>query len=107
MRSSALARAAALSCAAGLGCPASAQSTNAFPERVCNVRSFGAEGSRIFPDTTAFQKAIDDCAGKGGGTVEVPRGEYLTGPLFLKSNIRLHLAPYSELFFSTDPDLYR
>jgi polygalacturonase len=87
--------------------PASAQASTAFPALVCNVRSYGAEANRIFPDTEAFQKAIDDCAAKGGGTVEVPRGEYLVGPIFLRSNIRLNLAPYSEIAFAGDPDLYR
>ena len=107
MRRSMLASAtAALACAASLEAPAAAQSATAFAERVCNVRSYGAEGNRIFPDTAAFQKAIDDCAAKGGGTVEVPRGEYLIGPIFLKSNIRLNLAPYSEIAFASDPRLY-
>src|SRR4051812_32514886 len=99
--------AAALSSAACAAAPAAAQAVNSFAPRICNVRDYGAGASRIFPDTAAIQKAIDDCAGKGGGTVEVPRGEYLTGPIFLKSNIRLHLAPCSELFFATDPSLYK
>jgi polygalacturonase len=99
--------AAALSWAVAIGAPALAQSATSFPDRVCNVRDHGAQANRIFPDTEAFQKAIDACAGQGGGTVEVPRGEYLLGPIFLRSNIRLHLASFSELAFATDPALYR
>lgn len=86
---------------------ASAQATVAFPERVCDVSAYGARGTRVFPDTEAFQRAIDDCHARGGGTVEVPRGEYLIGPIFLRSNIRLHLAPYSELVGIADEAPYR
>src|SRR4051812_34673021 len=84
-----------------------AQATVSFPDRTCDVTRYGARGTRIFPDTQAFQRAIDDCFRQGGGTVEVPRGEYLIGPIFLKSNIRLHLAPYSELVGIDDPQAYR
>lgn len=61
------------------------------PERTCNVVEFGAKGSSIWYDTEAFQKAIDSCAEQGGGTVRVPAGYYLISPIYLKSNIRLHL----------------
>src|SRR4051812_31954404 len=87
--------------------PAQAQSKTAFPPRVCDIRAYGAKGTRIFLDTEAIQRAIDDCAARGGGTVEVPRGEFLIGPIFLKSNIRLHLASYSELVGTTEPEPYR
>lgn len=86
---------------------AGAQANVSFPDRVCDVTRYGAKGTRVFPDTQAFQRAIDDCAGKGGGTVQVPRGEYLIGPIFLKSNIRLNLAPYSELVGITDVGPYK
>src|SRR4051794_28469201 len=86
---------------------AHAQAVTSFPPRTCDVTRYGAGGTRVFPDTEAFQRAIDDCASRGGGTVEVPRGEYLIGPIFLKSNIRLHLAAYSELVGLTDPEAYK
>jgi polygalacturonase len=84
-----------------------AQAKVAFPNRVCDVTSYGAKGTRVYPDTEGFQRAIDDCHSKGGGTVNVPRGEYLIGPIFLKSNIRLHLAPYSELVGVDDQQPYK
>ena len=86
---------------------ASAQSRTSFPARTCDVTTYGARGTRVFQDTAAFQRAIDECHRQGGGTVHVPRGEYLIGPIFLKSNIRLHLAPYSELVGIDDPAPYR
>lgn len=84
-----------------------AQAEVSFPARTCDVTAYGARGTRVFPDTAAFQRAIDECAGQGGGTVNVPRGEYLIGPIFLRSNIRLHLAAHSELVGIDDPALYR
>src|SRR5688572_13013790 len=86
---------------------AQAQASVSFPERTCDVTRYGAKGTRVFLDTQAFQRAIDDCHAKGGGTVHVPRGEYLIAPIFLKSDIRLHLAPYSELVAVTDVAPYK
>jgi polygalacturonase len=86
---------------------ASCQARTSFANRVCDVTAYGAKGTRVFLDTAAFQKAIDDCHSKGGGTVHVPRGEYLIGPIFLKSNIRLHLAAYSEVAGIDDEQPYK
>jgi polygalacturonase len=83
-----------------------AQAQVSFPARFCNVKDYGATGYRDFPETEAFQKAIDACAAKGGGTVEVPRGWWYVGQLTLKNNINLHLAKYAEVHFSSDPKLY-
>jgi polygalacturonase len=88
------------------GVSAQAQSTNSFPARVCDVRDHGAGGTRIWFDTEAFQAAIDDCAKEGGGTVRVPRGEYLIAPIWLKSNIRLEIQKGAEVLAGTDPVLF-
>lgn len=85
---------------------ARAQAQVSFPDRVCNVRDFGAIGAKLRPDTEAFQNAIDSCSQAGGGTVEVPRGWYLIGPISLKSNVRLNVARYAEIRFETEPGLY-
>jgi polygalacturonase len=77
-----------------------------FPDRICDVRAYGAVGAKLRPDTIAFQSAIDDCAAKGGGTVLVPRGWYLIGPISLRSNIRLEVTKYAEIRFETEPSLY-
>jgi polygalacturonase len=58
---------------------------------LCNVKSFGAVGNGTTKDTAAIQKAINSCASAGGGTVEIPAGNYLSAPLFLKSNITLQV----------------
>lgn len=56
-----------------------------------NVKNYGAVGDGEANDTKALQGAIDAAAEGGGGTVVVPAGKYVTGSLFLKSNINLHL----------------
>ncbi len=63
------------------------------PERrgLFAVTGFGAAGDGARMDTTAIQSAIDACARAGGGMVYFPPGRYLSGTVFLKSNVRLHL----------------
>ncbi|HVT86766.1 MAG TPA: glycoside hydrolase family 28 protein [Chitinophagaceae bacterium] len=41
--------------------------------------------------TQAIQKAIDECAEKGGGIVTFPPGTYVTGAIFLKNNVHLQI----------------
>jgi polygalacturonase len=54
---------------------------------VFNVGAFGAVGDGKTLCTAAIQAAIDVCSKAGGGTVVVPPGVYLTGPVFLKSHM--------------------
>ncbi|MGB6545669.1 MAG: glycoside hydrolase family 28 protein [Candidatus Acidiferrales bacterium] len=54
---------------------------------IFSVGAFGAVGDGKTLCTAAIQAAIDACSKAGGGTVVVPPGVYLTGPLFLKSHI--------------------
>src|SRR5690606_32764328 len=58
---------------------------------VFNVREHGALGDGQTLDSPAIQSAIDACSALGGGTVYLPAGQYLTGSLFLRNNISLHL----------------
>lgn len=80
-----------------------------FADKVCDITRYGAEGQRlqIALNTDAIQKAIDDCAAAGGGTVLVPRGNYLTNPLFLKSNIRLKLEKDATLIAASEIAAWR
>ena len=55
----------------------------------CNPRDFGAKADGTTKDTAAIQSAIDACAAKGGGTVRLTAGTYLSAPIVLKSNITL------------------
>ncbi len=56
------------------------------------MRQYGAQPDAAVPCTAAIQRAIDAAAGAGGGVVTFPEGTYLTGALFLKSNVELQLA---------------
>ncbi|MDU0114388.1 glycoside hydrolase family 28 protein [Psychrosphaera aquimarina] len=54
----------------------------------------------------AFQRSIQACHAAGGGQVVVPKGEYLTGPIHLLSNVNLHLNEGAVVRFVTDPKRY-
>ncbi|MBQ6173938.1 MAG: glycoside hydrolase family 28 protein [Clostridia bacterium] len=55
-----------------------------------DVRRFGAAGDGEHDDTAALQAAILACP--AGGRVLIPAGLWRTGPLFLKSHLRLEIA---------------
>ncbi len=57
-------------------------------------------------NSAAINKAIDECAQKGGGTVLIPMGSFVTGPIIMKSNINLHLAKGALVIFSSDFNQY-
>jgi len=69
---------------------------------VYNVREFGAQGNSQAKDTVAIQRAIGACAEAGGGVVYCPPGTYLSGTLFLKSNVELYLEAGATLLGSPD-----
>ena len=57
-------------------------------------------------NTKAFADAIDKLSAQGGGTLNVPAGIWLTGPIVLKSNINLHLDAGAMIVFAADETLY-
>jgi polygalacturonase len=67
---------------------------------------FGAKADGVTLDTIAIQAAIDACAARGGGTVTIPAGRYLTGALFFRDNITLHLEAGATLLASQSPADY-
>jgi polygalacturonase len=73
-----------------------------FPDYSVAITKYGAVGDGITKNTKAFEQAINDVAAKGGGTVVIPRGLWLTGPIVLKSNINLHADAGSMVIFSRD-----
>ena len=54
-----------------------------------NIKDFGAVGDGLSLDSKAINKAIDAAVLAGGGTVNIPAGNYLSGSIRLKSNINL------------------
>lgn len=65
-----------------------------------NILDYGAKENRL--STKAIQAAIDDCNKNGGGTVYVPSGEFITGTVFLKSNVNLYLEQGAVVKGSSD-----
>lgn len=66
------------------------------------VTDYGAVPGAEKSQTEFLQKAIDACAEKGGGTVVVTPGTYLSATLVLKDNVILHLASGAILKSSRD-----
>ena len=56
-----------------------------------SVRRYGAKGNGIAIDSDAINRAIDDVAKRGGGTVYVPAGTYACYTIRLRSRITLYL----------------
>jgi hypothetical protein len=67
-----------------------------------DVRTCGAVADGSTSDTLAIQSAIDRVAAGGGGVVDFPPGRYLTGTLFLRSGVTLHLQKDAVLRGSTN-----
>lgn len=56
--------------------------------------------------TTEMQALIDKAAKEGGGVIVVPEGIYLTGALFFKQGVHLHIYDGGVLMGSNDPSDY-
>ncbi|GAC1599155.1 MAG: hypothetical protein NVS3B25_25840 [Hymenobacter sp.] len=76
-----------------------------FKKDTFNLARYGAVADGQTLNTDAFRQAIEACA-VAGGTVLVPRGLWLTGPIVLKSNVNLHLSPGALVQFTTDRRQY-
>ena len=72
--------------------------------QVFDVTAFGAAGDGSALNTQAIQNAIDACA--PGGMVYVPEGVFLTGALFLKSEMTLYVEKGGRLLGSDRPEDY-
>lgn len=70
------------------------------------ANAYGAVGDGLKNSTGAIQKAIDDCAKAGGGIVSFKAGSYVTGAIFLKSNVHLLLDKDVTLLGSQDDGDY-
>jgi polygalacturonase len=68
------------------------------------VAAFGAIADGQTLTTQHLQSAIDAAARAGGGTVIIPAGNYVTGTLWLRSNITLHLEAGATLLGSQNFD---
>ena len=58
---------------------------------IINITEYGAIGDGKTLNTRAIQAAVDACAASGGGMVIIPPGTFVSGTIFLKSNLTFHL----------------
>ncbi|HEY7087910.1 MAG TPA: glycoside hydrolase family 28 protein [Tepidisphaeraceae bacterium] len=70
------------------------------------VNEIGAVPDGQTDCTAAIQRAIDTAAGMGGGMVYFPAGKYVTGTLWLKSNITLMIEPGATLLGAQDVNAF-
>ncbi len=73
----------------------------------CNPAQYGGKPNDDALDTQAIQKAIDTCAQAGGGRVLLTPGVWMSGSLFMRSNIDLHIAQGATLMGSANMKDYR
>ena len=76
------------------------------PSAVFNITNYGAVGDGKTLNTAAIQKTIAACTNAGGGTVLVPAGKFLFGPIVLGSSLNLHLDQGATLLISDDIATY-
>lgn len=77
-----------------------------FRKDTVNIVQYGAKADGMTLNTKSIQTAIDELHKKGGGTVVVPSGVWVTGPIKLRSHINLHVSGGALLQFTDDFDQY-
>lgn len=70
-----------------------------------NIKNIGAIADGKTDNTKIIQSAIDKCSANRS-TLIVPGGVFLIGPLFLKSNVHIHLEAGAVLLGNTDLAIY-
>lgn len=72
-----------------------------FAPRTLDLRAHGGVDDGVTLNTAVFARAIDACSHAGGGSVIVPAGTWLTGPIHLRSHVNLRLEKGALVRFST------
>lgn len=77
-----------------------------FPDKDFVITRYGAKADGKKINTQVIARAIEACNRAGGGRVIIPKGEWLTGPIHLKSNVNLHLEEGATIRFTDNPADY-
>lgn len=77
-----------------------------FPDYSVNIVQFGAKNDGITLNSKAINHAIKEVNAKGGGTVIIPEGLWLTGPIELLSNVNLYTEKNALVVFTDDFEAY-
>ena len=54
------------------------------------ITDFGAIGDGLTNNTSSIQLAINKAWEAGGGKVVIPKGKFISGTIFLKSNVQVY-----------------
>jgi len=65
-----------------------------------NLQELGADMTGTKNCSELINKTIEKASSEGGGTLYFPAGKYLTGPIYMKSNITLYLESGAVVTFS-------
>lgn len=76
------------------------------PQKIYDVKTYGAKGNFYDNDTPAVQAAIDDAAAHGGGIVRLKEGRFVVSHLRLASDIELRIEATAMLVQSERPADY-
>ncbi len=69
-------------------------------KQIYNIVNFGAISGSNDVQTTKIQAAIDAAFEAGGGVVTITHGTYISGTLFMKSNVHLRIDAGAKLLMS-------
>ena len=67
------------------------------------ITDFGVQRDGSILYTTSIQRAVDAINERGGGRLVFPAGKYVTGSIYLKSNVTIHFEKGAVLYGSTNP----
>lgn len=75
---------------------------------VCVAQEYRASQLKVYPDsdkvnTEAIQRALDEVARKGGGTIRFEAGDYVTGTVDIPSGVGIRLDRGARILGSVDP----
>jgi polygalacturonase len=72
------------------------------PDKVFRVEDFGAVADGQTVNSMAINRAIETCAGHGGGVVVFAKGDYVSGTIDLQSGVMLEVEAGARLVGSTN-----
>lgn len=73
---------------------------------IFDITAFGAVPGSGTSCTEAVKSAVEACRKAGGGTVYIPAGEFITGPIHMVSNMTLYLDAGARLLFAQNKEEY-
>jgi polygalacturonase len=89
-----------------ISCATDKNSRTASSGPIFDITTYGAVDNPQISSADAFRQAIAACHQTGGGTVRVPTGHFLTGPIDMVDNMTLQVDSNAVVLFETDRAKY-